>query len=316
MKPIVDNPQLLTPHYARYRNQLCQNDPQLESRLRAGRMEQVLFANLIPHYDLLLLDAFGVLNRGAEAIAGAASRVAQLQHEKRAMLVLSNNASQSPERLTRQLHTMGFTIPQQDILTSGMAIQPFVADTPFRDLPYYLVGTADSEAAYAPDPARLCVNHRPGDGWQAARYILLCSNRSYYGSSQQQQVEWLLHNRPLPVLLANPDLVTPDAAGGLSVVAGYTAAEWFQRFQTPWVGIGKPFAPIFALARHRFPHIPPQRILMVGDTLDTDILGGAAAGFATCLTLSGATPGAGESLESLVTQRGIRPDYVVQSIAD
>lgn len=316
MKPIVHNQQALTAHYARYRARLCQADGRLAARLQAGAMMRVAFSHLILAYDLILLDAFGVLYQGAEAIPGAVEGLERIHRAGRPVLILSNNASQSPTRLLAQLGRMGFPLSLPEIVTSGMAVQPFVAASPFRNLPYYLVGTSDSGAAYAPDPARLEVNHRPGTGWQEARYILLCSNRDYYGSHQLEQVETLLAREPLPILLANPDLVTPDAGGGVTVVAGYTAAEWIEKFQVPWVGIGKPFSPLFDWVRQRFPEIPPNRIMMVGDTLDTDILGGAAQGFATCLTLSGASPGRGETLENLCAQRGIRPDFVVESIAD
>jgi ribonucleotide monophosphatase NagD (HAD superfamily) len=142
----------------------------------------------------------------------------------------------------------------------------------------------------------------------------MCSNRDYYGQTQQRQVEALLAQHPLPVLLANPDLVTPGENGALSVVAGYTAAEWVERFHCPWVGLGKPFAPLYDRLRAAFPDLDPQRCLMVGDTLDTDILGGAAQGFVTCLTLSGACAADAHRLPELCRERAIFPDFVVQSI--
>ncbi len=315
MKPIVREQGALTAHYARYRAQLCQADGLLDERLRGGRMERVSFAALSRSYDLLLLDAFGVLNRGREAIAGAGAAVERLNRAGRPWVVLSNNGSQSPERLTRQLHDLGLAVRPSEVLTSGLTVRPFIAHSPWHDLPYYLIGTDDSAAAYAPEPGRLCVNHRAGEGWRAARYILLCSNRDYYGSLAQQRVEGLLEAQRLPVIVVNPDLVTRDATGALSVVAGYTAAEWHERYHPPWVGLGKPFSPLYALARHRFPGIAPDRCLMVGDTLDTDILGGAAQGMATCLTLSGSCAGEEETIETLCIERGICPDFIVQSIA-
>ncbi|MEO5341169.1 MAG: HAD hydrolase-like protein [Magnetococcus sp. MYC-9] len=316
MKPTLEDPACVRRRYAPYRARLCQADDRLDARLRGGALEAGSFSLVSRAYDLVLLDAFGVLYRGREAIAGAVAAVQRLQEAGRNLLLLSNNASQSPERLARQLGKLGFAIPQGAILTSGMAVRPFVAASSYQGLPYYLVGTDDSLTAYAPDPSALCVNRREGDGWQAACYILLCSNRDYYGSLQQTQVEWLLARKGLPVLLANPDLTTPEADGGLSPVAGYTATEWVERFRVPWLGLGKPFPPLYALVRQRFPEIPPARCLMVGDTLETDILGAAAQGFASCLTLSGACAGVGEGLEALCDRQGIRPDFVVPSIAD
>ncbi|MEO5362034.1 MAG: HAD hydrolase-like protein [Magnetococcus sp. DMHC-8] len=312
MKPLIHDRRELDAHHDRYRALLCRGDGRLDDRLRAGRMERVSFATLRRGYDLLLLDAFGVLYRDRTAIAGAAAAVARLYREGVAWLVLSNNASQSPAHLTARLGAMGLAVRQEEILTSGMAVRPFVAASPWYGLPYCLVGPAEAEAAYAPEPERLCVNH---GALETARYLLLCSNRDYYGSPWQRQVEGLLAERRLPIVLANPDLVTPDGAGGLTVVAGYTAVEWVARFGCAWVGVGKPFSPLYALVRQRFPGVAPDRVLMVGDSLDTDILGGAAQGFATCLTLSGLHAADGDGVEALCRRRGICPDFVVQSIA-
>ena len=328
-KPIIQDQAQLTPVYARYREHLCRADSRLDTRLRNGDMRKVEFSTLSRDFDVILLDAFGVLNRGKEAIAGAPERVALLKKAQRPLLVVSNNASQSPKSLEKRFHAMGFEISTEEIISSGMAVRPFVASSQFRNLPYYLVGTVDSALAYAPEPERLMVN--PFPEWretmkpatdteeqinpQTAKYILLCSNRDYYGGVQQQQVESLLTEATLPVLLANPDLVAPNAPDGLEAVAGYTAAEWVERFHCEVMGIGKPFPTIFSLARQRFPHVAPERFLMVGDTLDTDILGGAVQGFRTCLTLSGVYEEEADNLEALCNARAIRPDFVVQSIA-
>ena len=319
-KPIIHSQEQLTPLYRLYRDMLCKADNTLDERLRGGALQRVDFGGLRKAFDVILLDAFGVLNRGKEAIAGAAQCVSHLKTDGQPFLVVSNNASQSPEKLENQFSRMGFEIHQEEILSSGMAVLPFVSASPFRDLPYYLVGTADSIQSYAPEPERFMVNYHSEDVLKngcldRVDYILLCSNRDYYGGIQQRQVESLLNKGPLPILLANPDLVAPDASGGVSAVAGYTAAQWVETFRCPLWGVGKPFAPIFSLARQRFPQVPPERFLMVGDTLDTDILGGAAQGFKTCLTLSGVYEKEGDHWESLCAIRGIRPDFVVQSIA-
>ncbi|WP_130471894.1 HAD-IIA family hydrolase [Candidatus Magnetaquicoccus inordinatus] len=314
MKPLIHDSSQLAPLYARYRARLCHNDSQLGDRLLAGKMQQLAFAELSAQFDLILLDAYGVLYRGKKVIPGAPEAVARLYQQGRAVRVLSNNASQTPEHLSKQLHDMGFCFPQKDIITSGMAIADSLAAAPWQNQPYYLIGSEESLLAYAPDQQRLCVNLRPGAGWQDARFLLMCSNRDYYGQQQQQQVESLLAQQPLPIVLANPDLVTPEESGAVSVVAGYTAATWVDRFHCPWVGLGKPFAPVYQRIHQEFPHLSPQRCLMVGDTLDTDILGGAAQGFVTCLTLSGAYAHE-QNLPELCRQRAIRPDFVVTSIA-
>ncbi|MEO5376715.1 MAG: TIGR01459 family HAD-type hydrolase [Magnetococcus sp. DMHC-6] len=319
IRPIILDQHQLTPFYQIYRQTLCAKNMGLDDRLRRGSMQRIdRFLELASEYDLILLDAFGVLNRGSTAIPGAAETIATLRGRGQAYLVVSNNASQSPARLEENLRQMGFDFQLDQIISSGMATPVFIEASVYRGLPYFLVGSQESLEAYAPTPERLVVNGPDAtlDRLLEASFILFCSDRDYYGTLQQSQLDSLLERVQKPILLANPDLVTPSKTDGLSVVAGYTATLLAQRFGLEVVGIGKPFSPIFALALKKFPDISPERVLMVGDTLDTDILGGAAMGFATCLTLSGVYANQEDHLEALCDIRGIRPDFVVASIAD
>ncbi|MBF0627391.1 MAG: HAD-IIA family hydrolase [Magnetococcales bacterium] len=314
-KPHISSQEALTPRYGRYRQMLCRAQPDLETRLRQGRLVRTTLTGLVAGFDLILLDAFGVLNLGDGVIAGAPEAVAWMRQQGKAVRVVSNNASQSPANMIRKFKSWGFELEVGQILSSGMAVGPYVADSRYREVPYLLIGSEDSASAYAPDPERWMVNH-PGSGrrLEEAEYILFCSNRDYHGGQQELDAVALLTQKKVPLLLANPDLATPKPDGRLEAVAGYAAMDLAERFELELEGIGKPFGPIFQEVVQRFPGVPRERILMIGDTLDTDILGAAAMGFASCLTLSGACAGWGERLESLCAARGICPDYVIDSL--
>ncbi|MBF0186466.1 MAG: HAD-IIA family hydrolase [Magnetococcales bacterium] len=317
-KPAILGQKKLTPYYARYRQMLCRDDETLDQRLRAGGVASVSsFWELVEQFDALFFDAFGVLNVGRKPIPGAAATLKKLKAMGKRYRIVSNNASQSPEKLELRFKDMGFEIAKEEIVSSGMAVIPFMATTDLQGKPYYMVGTADSRGSYAPNPEQLLVSH---DGnalsWRDAESIIMCSNRDYYVTEQREEVDTLLQEKQCPILLANPDLVAPESDGRLNAVAGYTTMELSEQFDMPIIGCGKPFTPIFTLALSTLDDsVDPEKILMVGDTLDTDILGGAAMGFKTCLTLSGVYQGEEETLPLLYEARGIRPDYVVASIA-
>ncbi|MEO5347031.1 MAG: HAD-IIA family hydrolase [Magnetococcus sp. YQC-9] len=316
-KPRIESQEALTPRYARYRQLWCAEHPELDHTLRQGRMIRATLTELQSRFEVILLDAFGVLNLGDGVISGAPEAVAGLFSAGRRVRVVSNNASQSPARMAKKLKEWGFPFTEAHIISSGMAVEPFVAgEARYRDRPYLLVGSEESATVYAPHPEALMVN-REGAALaiEQAEYILFCSNRDYHGGQQESDARRLLTHRRVPLLLANPDLVTPKPDGRLEAVAGYAAMDLVERFDLIIDGIGKPFAPIFQLVKEEFPDVAPERILMVGDTLDTDVLGAAAQGFASCLTLSGACAGWGADLERLCDARGIRPDYVIESLA-
>ncbi|MEM6497587.1 MAG: HAD hydrolase-like protein, partial [Pseudomonadota bacterium] len=115
-----------------------------------------------------------------------------------------------------------------------------------------------------------------------------------------------------PVLVGNPDTVAPRE-NGFSAEPGHFAHEVADLTDVEPEFFGKPFANIYDLAQTRLADIPAGRILAVGDTLHTDILGGAGAGFATLLTtghglLSGLDP------VRAIAETGISPDWIGPSL--
>lgn len=307
-KPVIHDLDQLHGDYARYRQWLCEKEATLAERLQRGAMVQPRsFLELAAGFTVILLDAHGVLTMGDEVIPGAAAAVHGLRAMGKVVRVVTNNASQSPEKLLHRFREKGFPFEQTEVVTSGMTVREAMARSPWCEAPYLLVGTEESRESYAPP-------------WRAgeARYVLMCSNRDYYRDSRlMAAVESLLERGPVPVVLANPDLVAPEGQGRMNPVAGYTVARWAERFPIAVIGLGKPFAAVFQRAMAGLEGVAPRQVLMVGDTLDTDILGGLAMGYRTCLTASGAYHGlAWAAIRALCHKKMIFPDYLVAGIGD
>ena len=73
---------------------------------------------------------------------------------------------------------------------------------------------------------------------------------------------------------------------------------------------GKPFAGIFDMALARLGNVAPERVLMVGDSLHTDILGGQAAGIRTAL-IAGYGFFEGHDVMPFIARSGIEPDFIL-----
>ncbi len=260
-------------------------------------------------FDVVLLDAYGVLNVGETPVPGAADRVAALRRAGKRVMVVSNSAGY-PKRVMMARHArLGFDFAPDEVVSSreallvrltakpprrwGLMLAPTWGTEDFDHLAVDLLG--DEPSAYALAEGFLLVG---AEGWTAARQSLL---------------EATLRARPRPVLVGNPDLVAPRE-GGLSREPGHFAHRLADCTGVEPEFCGKPFPAIFELAMARLPTpVPPERVLMVGDTLHTDILGAQARGFATAL-VSGYGALAGADAARAIDDAGIRPDFVMERL--
>lgn len=143
----------------------------------------------------------------------------------------------------------------------------------------------------------------------AAAFLFLSSAR--WSDAENVRLERALQFQPRPVIVANPDLVAPRDHG-LSLEPGWYAQDIATQTGAALSMFGKPFSNAFDAALRRLPDIPRARIAMVGDTLHTDVLGGAAAGLGTVL-IEAHGLFRGRSPAPFVDASGIRPAWCVQS---
>jgi glycerol 3-phosphatase-2 len=244
------------------------------------------FMDIVAPFDLILFDAYGVLNIGEAAIRGAADTVAKLRSVGKSVAIVSNSAAYPKANMMARYATLGFDFAETEVVTSrdvllehlkrepqrrwGLMLNPDVDLGEFTDLDAVVL--TDAPEVYDQVDGFLLIG---ADGWTERRQNLL---------------EAALIRTPRPVFVGNPDLVAPRESG-LSLEPGW-----------------------FALVMASFGElISPKRVLMVGDTLHTDILGGHQSGFATALvTAHGSLVGL--DVENAVETSRITPDFIVEHI--
>ena len=126
----------------------------------------------------------------------------------------------------------------------------------------------------------------------------------------------LIRRSLAPVVVGNTDLLYPVKDGGVALAVGSLANMLQPIAQKSFYRFGKPDAMMFVYAlqamRSARPGTKNHRVLMVGDTLQTDILGARMAGLDTVLVLSGNTMP--HQAEMLIQSTGIVPTYVCPDI--
>ncbi len=111
---------------------------------------------------------------------------------------------------------------------------------------------------------------------------ILFLSSSGWTDARQSLLETSLLRRDRPVLIANADLVAPRDHG-FSLEPGHYGHLLSDRGMKQVRFFGKPFPEVYDLVENSLPEIRPERIVMCGDTLHTDILGAAARGWRTVL---------------------------------
>ena len=263
--------------------------------------------DLIGEIDVFVLDGYGVLNVGKRGVPGAAARVAALRAAGKRVFVLTNGASYPVAHSVERYRGLGFDFCRDEIVSSRDALARAMIDR--QDLHW---GFAAIEASEIGQLARNCTRLRddPAEYDVVDGFVLLGTGD--WSRARQDILLTSLRTRPRPVLVGNPDLVSPRE-DGLAAEPGLFAHEIADLTTSVPEFYGKPFANAFELVRERIgPGVAPHRVAMVGDTLHTDILGGAGMGWQTVLVMAhGLLKGfAPETLDQL---SDIRPDFVADT---
>ncbi|WP_181033503.1 HAD-IIA family hydrolase [Arthrobacter sp. SX1312] len=256
---------------------------------------------LIDAYDGVLADLDGVVYAGPRAIPGATAALERLADEGKSLAYVTNNASRSSEQVAAHLRELGAPARGDQVFGSALAGAELLAGLVPAGSSVLVVGSrslADcvrqqglvvvGSAADTPDA--VIQGFSPDLGWKdlaEAAYAVAAG------------AVWVA---------TNTDLSIPQergiAPGNGTLVAAVTAATG----RSPSVA-GKPEAALFRTAAR---HSGAERALVVGDRLDTDILGGNRAGMATALVLTGV-----DSVRTALAARADeRPDYLLGSLAE
>lgn len=241
--------------------------------------------DIADHFDHVLLDQWGVLHQGSAVFPEARDCIRALRAAGKRVLILSNSGRRSDDNVAR-LADLGLPADEHDgVLTSGEVVWHGLrerAAPPFDTLGRHalLIGRGNVlslieglDFVAVANPAR-------------ADFIWLAGLDEHNADldAWREDLE-LFAARGLPMLCANPDL-TMFTSRGLMPAPGALARIYAELGGTMHY-VGKPHPAIFAAALKRLGNPRPERVLVIGDSLDHDIEGGRRAGMLTALTTSG-----------------------------
>ncbi|AXT29292.1 HAD family hydrolase (plasmid) [Ruegeria sp. AD91A] len=286
--------------YEAVRHRLPETTPSEVSLRKAATLEEIA-----DEFDVFLLDAFGVLNIGDTAIPGTPERVRSLKAAGKRVLVVSNAASVPHEALLEKYARLGYDFAPQDVITSRATLLGELNGQ--SKLHWGLMATPGDGLR---DLEGLQVSYLEDDPkpYETVDGFLMIGS-AVWTETRQAMLETALLKRPRPVMVGNPDIVAPREYG-FSKEPGLFAHRLADRTGIAPQFFGKPFGNIYDLAFRRLGHTDKSRVLMVGDSLHTDIVGARNAGIVSAL-ISGFGFFAGHDVEAAIKKAKIVPDFVV-----
>lgn len=262
---------------------------------------------LIAGYEGVVCDLDGVVYRGSDAVPEAADALQRVVARGVRVVYATNNASRVPAEVAQQVAALGAPATAADVVSSAQAGAARLA----RDLPPGAVvlalggeGVVEALEAVGLEPVS------PGGGTPSELEHVSAVLQGYGKQLRVHDFETAarLLTTGLPWVATNDDATLPLPWGqspGNGAYIDLLAAAVRRR---PDV-VGKPRPPLYRLALDRL-GTQPARTLAVGDRLDTDIVGAAAAGIDSAWVLTGVD----RPTDLVVGQAS--PTYVLASLAD
>lgn len=244
-----------------------------------------------------LIDMDGVIYRGSQLIPGAERFIRELRAADVPFLFLTNNSQRNRRDVATKLQRLGIDVEEHHVFTCAMATARFLA----RQKPNgtaFVIGeggllTALHSNGYA------IVDKEPD-------YVVVGEGRTLNFEMVESALGMIMGGAMLVATNLDPNCPTQNGTrpGCGAIVAMLEAASGAKAFS-----VGKP-SPVMLRAARKELGLSTDETIVIGDTMETDILGGVQLGFKTILVLSGGT-----KREDL-SRYAYRADRVVESIAE
>ncbi len=249
----------------------------------------------------LLIDLDGVVFLGTQPLPGAAAFLSRARRHGLPFLLVTNNSTTSPALVARKLEGMGIEAHPEDILTSAEAAAAFVRAATPEPTRVFLVGEAGLREAAVEQGLTVVEDGAPAD------WVIAGLDRHFdYGKLAAATRAIRAGAR---FVATNTDALLPVEGGLVLPGAGSIVAALQTASGAEPIVVGKPEPGLFQRGLQRLGNLAPAQAAMVGDRIDTDVLGGRQAGLKTVLVLTGVTSPAAARASR------IQPDATVESLA-
>ncbi len=244
----------------------------------------------------LLVDLDGVVYEGDRVLPGAPEFFRFLRETGRPFLLTTNNSTLRPAQYAAKLAAMGIEVGEREVLGSAGATAQYLRSTAPPGARVFAIGEEGLLSAIGEAGFELADRD--------AEYVVVGLDRQLTYDKLTRAVR--LVRAGATFIGSNPDTTLPMPDGVIPGAGSFHAAIFAATGVKPLV-IGKPEPTMLVMGAERL-GCEPDEAAIVGDRLDTDIVGGSRAGLHTILVLTGVS-----TLQD-AERAAVRPELVVRDL--
>lgn len=260
--------------------------------------------NALDQYDAVLIDLDGTIYFEDQPLPGALDLIHQLQAQGKPFACLSNSTT-SPLRMMSRLMRMGIDVDPSNIYTAAAASADYMLHEFHRERPRVL-NLATEGLQEMLEGSVIWVS---SDG-EPCHAVVVGNPTNVYATDDRLRIGLQLIRRKSRLVGICSDRVYPSArgiefgCGALTQMLSY-AANVEPTF------CGKPERVFFDSLCRRL-KVSPERCVVIGDNVESDIVGAKNLGMNTILTLTGVT----RRKDMLHLMSHLQPDLVVEELTE
>lgn len=245
----------------------------------------------------LMIDMDGVIYTGDKLVTGADKFVRRLIKQDIPFTFLSNNSEHTQKDAVEKLKTLGIEVNESHIYTSGMATATFLKDE-FPGCSAYVLGGGGLLKYLKENGIRMVDDHPD--------FVILGEGHKFSLKKVKAAAEMILGGARFIATNRDP---SPRKAGWNNLGIAATLAMLEEATGREAFVIGKP-SPLMLRSASEYMGLRPADTTIIGDTMETDIIGGLYMGFKTVLVLSGIAD------KATLDRYAFKPTQVINSVND
>lgn len=263
---------------------------------------------IIKKYNAFLVDIWGTIHSGGILYKNTQSTLKSMMSQ--GYVLLLSNAPRQVSKVEKFLESIGITKGEHyhEILTSGQAFVYYATQNKYKAV-FYIGPDKDLDIFINTD---IDITKNINSEFDDAVLTGLTNNRNI---AEDISTLELLLQKGRRLLCINPDIVV-TTKNGLEYCAGKLAGIYAD-MGGKVIYFGKPYQEVYNIAKQMIQkHVENPKVLAIGDTMETDILGANRNGIDTALCINGIAQERIEKcgIEAFLAEFEYRPNYIIAEL--